>query len=101
MKLTINTDNGKLTATLEGRLDTLSAVQFETDLQPLMDNADKEIFLDCANLEYISSSGLRCFLRLRKEVNDKGGKLVIGHINDELRNVFTITGLFSLFEFNS
>lgn len=101
MTLTINNEGSKITGILNGRLDTLNAVQFEKDMQPLLDNADKEIVLDCTNLEYISSSGLRSFLKLRKEVNEKGGRLVINNINDELRNIFTITGFFSLFEFGS
>ena len=67
-------------------------------MQPLVDNADKNIVLDCTNLEYISSSGLRLFLTLRKAVAAKGGSLVIKHINDEIRNVFTLTGFFSLFD---
>lgn len=83
---------------IEGRLDTANAVECEKDFQPLRDNADKEIVLDCTNLEYISSSGLRLFLSLRKDVQTQGGKLIIEHINDDIRNVFTITGFFKLFD---
>lgn len=101
MTLQIKNEGNVWTGVLEGRLDTVNAVQFEKDMQPLVDNADKEIVLDCTKLEYISSSGLRQFLSLRKAVNAKGGKMYIEHINDELRNIFTITGFFALFEFRS
>ena len=63
-----------------------------------VENADKEITLDCQELEYISSSGLRLFLTLRKEAAAKGGKIVIEHINDDIKKVFMITGFFNLFE---
>ncbi len=83
---------------LSGRLDTVSAAQCEKDLQPLWESADKEIVLDCTALEYVCSSGLRIFLSLRKAVEAKGGKLIIEHINDEIRKVFTLTGFFQLFD---
>lgn len=101
MTLEIKNEGNVWTGILKGRLDTVSAVQLEKDMQPLIDHADKEIVLDCAELEYISSSGLRQFLTVRKAVNAKGGKMIIAHINDDLRNIFTITGFFALFEFRN
>lgn len=101
MTLTIKNENDTLTGVIAGRLDTLNAVQFEKEMQPLVEHADKNISLDCTDLEYISSSGLRQFLTLRKAVDEKGGHLVIMHINDELRNIFTITGFFALFDIRS
>ena len=98
MTLTIKNDNNIYTGVLEGRLDTVNAAEFGKQIQPLIDNADKEIVLDCSALEYISSSGLRQFLVLRKAVEAKKGKLTIEHINEEIRNVFKITGFFSLFD---
>lgn len=99
MNFEIKNENGVLTGILNGRLDSAIANQLEKDMQPLMDSADKDIVLDCTGLEYISSSGLRLFLALRKEVAKKGDTLALSHINDDIRSVFTITGFFNLFEF--
>lgn len=98
MTFDVKNDNNTWTGIFKGRLDTIAAAQLAKDMQPLIDHADQSIVLDCAQLEYISSSGLRQFLLLRKAVEQKGGKLVIYHINDELRNIFTITGFISLFD---
>ena len=98
MTLTIKKEGNVWTGIVAGRLDTVNAVVFEKEMKPLVENADKEIVLDCKELEYISSSGLRQLLTLRKAVDAKGGKMVILHINDELRNIFTITGFFALFD---
>ena len=97
MKLIITNEGDTWTGVAEGRLDTVSSAQFENDMQPLLDNADKKVGLDCTNLEYISSSGLRLLLVLLKACKAKGGKMVIKHINNELKSVFTITGFFNLF----
>ncbi len=98
MELLISNKKDIFTGVITGRLDTVNAEQFAKDMQPLMENADKEIVLDCSGLEYISSSGLRHFLTLRKKVAEQGGKMVITHINNEIRSIFTITGFFQLFD---
>lgn len=99
MELNIHTQDTGMKAELIGRLDTAASTQFATDMQPLMDNADKTITLDCSKLEFISSSGLRLFLSLRKATIAKGGKVIITGMTPEVKQVFTITGFFSLFEF--
>ena len=94
----IKENNGGMLAILNGRLDTPAAVKAQQEIGPLLENADKEIVFDCTNLEYISSSGLRLFLTIRKEASVKGGKVIIENINDEIRKVLMMTGFFNLFE---
>ncbi len=94
----IKEQNGGMLATVSGRLDTPAAVKAQQEISPLLENADKEIILDCKDLEYISSSGLRLFLTIRKETSAKGGKVIIENINDEIKKVFMMTGFFNLFE---
>ncbi len=98
MNIEIINQNDGMTAKIIGRLDTPAALKAQQDMAPLMENAGKEIILDCKGLEYISSSGLRLFLALRKEASVKGGKVIIENINDEIKKVFMMTGFFNLFE---
>ena len=99
MTLTITEENDTVIGTLEGRLDTTASAQFAKDMQPLIDNADKHILLDCEKLAFISSSGLRLLLTLRKEAMNKGGDVTIKNVSTEVKQVFTITGFYSLFQF--
>lgn len=96
--LTINQEEGKLSAALAGRLDTVASLQLEKDMLPLIDNADKDIVLDLRELEYISSSGLRLLLTLRKKSIAEDGSIVIKNIADNIRQLFTITGFIGLFD---
>ena len=96
--INITEEKNGLRATFEGRLDTPAAVKAQQEISPLLENADKTIILDCTNLDYISSSGLRLFLTVRKEASAKGGKVIIENINEEIRKVFMMTGFFNLFE---
>ena len=54
----IKQQDGGMLAIVSGRLDTPAAVKAQTEITPLLENADKEIILDCKDMEYISSSGL-------------------------------------------
>lgn len=94
----ITEENEGMKAIFEGRLDTPTAVKAQQEITPLLENADKTIILDCTNLQYISSSGLRLFLTIRKETSARGGKVIIENINEEIRKVFMMTGFFNLFE---
>ena len=98
MIFNIQENNGGLLAKLTGRLDTPAAVKAQQEIEPLLQNADKELVLDCTDLEYISSSGLRLFLTLRKEAAAKGVKVIIEHISEDIKKVFMMTGFYNLFE---
>lgn len=98
MDIEIKEENGCVKALLRGRLDTAAAVEVAPSFNVLSEKADKDIILDFTQLEYISSSGLRLLIGLRKDSAAKGGKIIIENINGTIRNVFTMTGFYSLFE---
>lgn len=75
---------------LEGRLDTTTAPQLETELKSVLDG-DNTIRFDFEKLEYISSAGLRVLLAVHKRTKDKGG-MVICHVNEAVMEVFDVTG---------
>ncbi len=99
MEVKINKqDNNTTVVRLEGRLDTPTAQEVNLRLLPVQEDASGTIILDCEELTYISSSGLRVFLTLRKAAAMKGGKVIIRSINDNIRNVFMMTGFLNLFD---
>lgn len=90
MIITKTTDGTSLTLVLEGRLDTTTAPQLESELRSSIDGIDK-LFLDFASLEYISSAGLRVLLSTQKIMNKQGG-MVIRNANEDVMDIFDITG---------
>ena len=99
MKTTFEEKDGKYIMYFEGRLDTAASVQTEQEMKVLHNCEGHYIILDCTQLEYISSSGLRLFLALLKIAKSKGSKVSISGMNDNLRQVFAMTGFTHLFEF--
>ena len=98
MEVKITEKDNVMIAALAGRLDTAVSQEVATAMQPLIDNADKTLVLDCKDLAYISSSGLRIFLTIRKAAAAKGGKVIVRDITPEIRQVFMMTGFLNLFE---
>ena len=98
MKTTIVENGNQWVASFSGRLDTAASVQTAEDVKPLMELSHKEIILDCTELEYISSSGLRIFLSIRKEATAHDCKVIVRNINADIRQVLVMTGFISLFE---
>ena len=78
------------TIVLSGRLDTVTAPQLEAELEKILSNSDT-LVLDMANLEYISSAGLRVILKAQKAMNTKGTMKLI-HVGESIMEVFDITG---------
>ena len=85
-----NTDNGKTIIALAGRLDTITAPGFEEKLQNII-NGKHELIMDFANLEYISSAGLRLLLSAQKRMS-KQGKMKLVNVNDTVMEILEVTG---------
>ena len=98
MKVDITRENGEVTVRMEGRLDTPGAHEIAPEMDELAKDTDKTVVLDCTDMTYISSSGLRIFLTLRKAAADKGGRIIVRNICNDIRNVFMMTGFLNLFE---
>ena len=99
MKTTSQEQNGNMVAILEGSLDTSTAAETEKAMNPLNDVEGKDVIIDCTDLTYISSAGLRIFLGILQNTQEKGRHVYIKGINDKVRAIFTITGFSNIFEF--
>ena len=99
MNVRIEEIDGNVVAFLAGSLDTAAALETEKAMSHLNDVEGKDIIIDCTDLKYISSAGLRIFLGILQNAEDKGGHVYIRGINDEVRGIFAITGFSNIFEF--
>ena len=99
MITTIEEIDGKYIATLNGEMDTAAAQEAEEVLKPIYQSDGKDVIIDCTNLEYIASSGLRILLSILKGAKASGSRVVMRGVNDDIRNVFKLTGFISIFDF--
>ena len=83
-------EGSKLTISLQGRLDTTTAPQLDEEVKQLQDKVT-ELTFDMADLQYISSAGLRVLLSAQKLMN-KLGSMTITNVSPEIMEIFDVTG---------
>lgn len=91
MKIEATRNEKKLTLALKGRLDTTTAPKLEETLKGSLEHTT-ELFMDFLELEYLSSAGLRVLLAASKTMKKKDGTMVVCNVNEDIMEVFTITG---------
>lgn len=90
MEITKTLNGTELTIALKGSLDSVTSPALEEAIEGIFDGLTKLVF-DFASLDYISSAGLRVLLRCYKLMS-KHGKMVIIHVNDDVLDIFEVTG---------
>lgn len=99
MKTTIEQLEGCTLVTLGGELNTAASAEVNTILAPLMENGRGNVVIECKDLTYIASSGLRILLSILKSVKTNGGKLTLRNVNDNIKKIFSLTGFVKIFDF--
>lgn len=82
---------------IEGRLDTANANTFNAIIQHLLTELSPTIIINCEELSYISSSGLRSLIVLQKSVTQHQHSLTLEAMKPEIRKIFDMTGCSTLF----
>jgi anti-anti-sigma factor len=99
MKTTIEQLEGCTLVTLDGELNTAASAEVKNTLTPLIENGSGNIVIECKDLTYIASSGLRILLSILKSVKTNGGKLTLRNVNDKVNKIFSLTGFVKIFDF--
>ena len=94
MKITKSKEETVLTLVLDGRLDTNTAPDLETELKASLEGVET-LIMDMDTLAYLSSAGLRVILAAQKQMN-KQGKMIVRNVNDMVMEVFEVTGFIDI-----
>jgi anti-anti-sigma factor len=97
MEITEQKSAGVVTLRLSGRLDTTTARAFEDKILGRIESGERHVVIDLAQLDYISSAGLRVIVLAGKRLSAANGKLVLCSLKDQVREVFDIAGFSSIF----
>jgi anti-anti-sigma factor len=92
MNIDTETLTGLSIAKLSGHIDTLNAAELEGSLLALADSEPKQVLVDCTNLEYINSAGLRVFLLVAKRMESSGGACAFCGLSPNVKLVFETIG---------
>jgi stage II sporulation protein AA (anti-sigma F factor antagonist) len=98
MEFKATTDQSATIVTLSGRLDAVSAPEYEHKIRELIDGGALRFVVDFAQLDYISSAGLRGLLVTAKLLKVKKGELRFANVTGTVKEVFDISGFNSIFQ---
>ena len=83
-------DGSALTIYISGRLDAVTALELDKNLQATLANVT-DLTVDLADVEYVSSAGLRILLKTQKRM-DRQGSMKIRNVRENVREVLDMTG---------
>ena len=92
MEVVAERRNDILSVVVSDRIDGSNAVAFEEAVRAAMEDGDRAMVMDLAELSYISSAGLRVLLSLAKDFSIRGGELVLCSLSDRIREFVEISG---------
>ena len=96
-KITLSEQNGRLVAALIGDLDNAASTEAAKGFEPVFERTDCNVLIDCTELNYISSSGLRILLNIYKHARSNGHVVFLKGLSEDIREVFVLGGFLQLF----
>ena len=85
-------EDGKTIIKTDKRIDTMNAPQFEKDIEPVLTQPGINLEMDCTELVYMASSGLRVIQKTMRAVMKEKGQFKIVNVNPAIYKVFQMTG---------
>ena len=95
MQIATEKEGSKLTLTVSGRIDTVTAPELEKIALEHMEGIT-EMVLDLADVEYVSSAGLRSLLQIQKDMS-KQGSVKVDRISSSVKEIFDMVGFSRIF----
>ncbi len=92
MKIRTEHQDRALVMSVSGRIDAGNAREFEASMEGVLDKAGRGVILDCTDLTYVSSAGLRVLLKITRELEQRHVVLVICSLSRSISEVFRISG---------
>jgi anti-anti-sigma factor len=97
MDIQMSKEGSTLVLALTGKLDAVTAPEFEKKVNELLAAESCVLIVDCERLDYISSAGLRALLATAKRSKSRGGQVRCANVTGSVREVFDISGFSTIF----
>jgi anti-sigma B factor antagonist len=102
MSFTVRKDaKGVVVVGVDGQLIVGNRHELKEKVQAAMEAGDRKILIDFSDTGYIDSSGLGALVSLSKKLRESDGELRLAGLNDDLRTLFELTKLDTLFRIDA
>ncbi|MDY6970852.1 MAG: STAS domain-containing protein [Thermodesulfobacteriota bacterium] len=96
MEINIQKEEKALIVSVSGRMDAVTAPEFERELVDCMNEGEANFIIDLGQLDYISSAGLRSMLITAKRLKAMDGQILLSSLRDTVKEIFEISGFSSI-----
>ncbi len=93
----VRESNGVMVVRVEGQLIVGNRQELKTVVQQALENGERKFLIDFSRTGYIDSSGLGALVSISKKIREQGGDLRLSGLNEDLRSLFELTKLDTLF----
>jgi anti-sigma B factor antagonist len=97
MNFEISSQEGVTIVEITGQLIVGNRQELKDDVLKLLDDGSRKFLIDFRDTAYIDSSGLGVLVSLSKKIREKGGEMRLSNLNEDLRTLFELTKLDTLF----
>ena len=98
MEIEERTEGTAVVVSLNGRLDGMTAPDLEARVAAIVERGDVRLVLECGQMGYVSSAGLRVLLVSARKCQQGGGKLAMAALQPECRAVMEMSGFHAIIE---
>ena len=98
MKISESARNGFCILYIEGKVDSTQISEFEKQILDRIERGENNLIINCKDLKYINSLGLRVFLSAQKKIIGRKGKLYLCELTQPVLETFAISGFSSIFK---
>ena len=98
MGFQVSKQNGVTVVDVDGQLIVGNRQELKQKVLEELESGDRKFVIDFANTGYIDSSGLGVLVSLSKKIREQGGELRLASLNEDLRTLFELTKLDTLFK---
>ena len=96
-KVDINQKENEVVVTLTGEFDNIATTEMGDTLDRAIALAGGKVVVECREMEYISSSGLRFFMQMKRASEQQGGSIVVRNLNEDVEEIFRLSGFHHIF----
>jgi anti-sigma B factor antagonist len=98
MSFAITKDKGAVVVSVEGQLIVGNRQELKQKVLDELERGERKFLIDFSGTGYIDSSGLGVLVSLSKKIREQGGDLRLANLNDDLKTLFELTKLDTLFQ---
>ena len=98
MEITEHREGNILVLSAHGRLDHAGAETFQKRAVDLIDSGVRSLVVDFNGISFVASMGIRAIILPTQEMSKAGGRIALVGLSPQVRQLFEVAGLFSIFK---